>query len=84
MALAVLGSLMAVHIVAMMSPGPNFFIVTQTSVTRSRREGVLTALGITCAAALWSGAAILGISLLFETTAWLYASVKVLGGAYLI
>lgn len=84
MALTILGSILAVHLVAMISPGPNFFVVTQTSVTRSRREGVLSALGVAAAAALWSGAAVLGVSLLFETTAWLYAVVKVLGGAYLI
>lgn len=82
--LTVLLSVMAVHTVAMVSPGPNFLVVTQTAISHSRREGVLTALGVSCAALLWSSAALLGISLLFETTVWLYQVLKVLGGAYLI
>ena len=82
--LTVLLSVMAVHVVAMVSPGPNFLVVTQTAIGHSRREGVLTALGVACAAFLWSSAALLGVSLLFETTAWLYRGMKLLGGAYLI
>lgn len=82
--LMVLLSVMAVHVVVMVSPGPNFLVVTQTAISRSRREGVITALGVSCAAFLWSSAALLGVSLLFETTAWLYQGMKLLGGAYLI
>lgn len=80
----VLLSVMAVHMVVLISPGPAFFVVTQTSISRSRREGVLTALGVSCAALLWSSAALLGVSLFLETTAWLYQGMKLLGGAYLI
>ena len=80
----VLLSVMAVHSVVMISPGPTFLVVTQTSISRSRREGVWTALGVACAAFLWSAAALLGVSLFLETTAWLYQGMKLLGGAYLI
>ncbi len=82
--LVVLLSVMAVHVVAMASPGPNFLVVTQTAIGRSRRDGILTALGIACAALIWASAALFGLSLLFETTAWLYFGVKLFGGAYLI
>lgn len=75
---------MAVHVVAMASPGPNFLVVTQTAISRSRRDGVLTALGVACAALIWASAALFGLSLLFETTAWLYFGVKLFGGVYLI
>jgi len=37
----VLGSVFAVHMVAMVSPGPNFLIVTQTAISRTRRSGIL-------------------------------------------
>jgi len=82
--LTVLLSVMAVHMVVLVSPGPAFLIVTQTSIGHSRRQGVLTALGVSCATFLWSSAALLGISLFLETTAWLYQGMKLLGGAYLI
>lgn len=81
---ATLLSILAVHFLAMVSPGPNFLIVTQTAISRSRREGLLTAVGVACAAVFWSGAALLGLQLLFETTTWFYRVVKVLGGAYLV
>ena len=42
-----------VHIVALMSPGPDFFFVSQTAVSRSRKEAMMGVLGITMA--LWSG-----------------------------
>ena len=81
---AVLGGIFAVHVLAIISPGPNVLIVTQTSMSRSRREGVATALGIAVGAALWSGSVALGLSMVFAHFAWLYGGLKLLGGAYLI
>ena len=49
----VLGSVFAVHMVAMVSPGPNFLIVTQTAISRTRRTGIVTALGVATGAAIW-------------------------------
>lgn len=80
----VLLSVLAVHTVAMVSPGPNFLIVTQTAVSRSRREGVFAALGIVAAGVVWPSAALLGVELIFTATPWLYWSIKLFGGAYLI
>ena len=34
-----------VHIVALMSPGPDFFFVSQTAVSRSRKEAMMGVLG---------------------------------------
>jgi hypothetical protein len=41
-----------VHIVALMSPGPDFF-VSQTAVSRSRKEAMMGVLGITCGVMVW-------------------------------
>lgn len=80
----VLASVFVVHVLAMLSPGPNVLVVTQTAASRTRRAGVLVALGIASGAALWSGAALLGLSVLFEQVAWLYGALTVLGGMYLL
>lgn len=82
--LIVLGSITAVYLMAAASPGPNFLIVTRTSAGLSRRAGVLTALGVATTGAIWSGAAVLGLSFVFEQFVWLYGVLKLLGGAYLI
>lgn len=42
-----------VHIVALMSPGPDFFFVSQTAVSRSRKEAMMGVLGITCGVMVW-------------------------------
>lgn len=80
----VLSSIFAVHVLAMISPGPNFLIVTQTAMSRTRRAGILTALGIATGAAVWSSAALLGLSVVFAHVAWLYAGFKLVGGLYLL
>lgn len=44
-----------VHIIALMSPGPDFFFVSQTAISRSRREALMGVLGITCGVMIWAG-----------------------------
>ena len=80
----VLGSIFAVHIAAMISPGPNFLIVTQTAMSRTRRTGTFVALGVAAGAGVWSTVASLGLTVLFTYYAWLYSGLKLLGGIYLI
>lgn len=60
-----------VHIVALMSPGPDFFFVSQTAVSRSRKEAMMGVLGITCGVMVWAGIALLGLHLIIEK--WLAA-----------
>lgn len=55
-----------VHIIALMSPGPDFFFVSQTAVSRSRKEAMMGVLGITCGVMVWAGVALLGLHLIIE------------------
>jgi len=80
----VLASVFAVHVLAMISPGPNVLIVTQSAISQSRKAGIATAIGIAAGAAFWSSAAILGLSVLFARFTWIYRGLEVLGGIYLI
>lgn len=80
----VLGSVFVVHVLAMLSPGPNVLVVTQTAASRTRRAAVLVALGIATGAALWSAAALLGLAVLFAQVAGLYGALTVMGGMYLL
>jgi threonine efflux protein len=80
----VLGSVFAVHVLAMMSPGPNVLVVTQTAASGTRRAGVWAALGIAAGAALMSSAALAGLSVVLTQFAWLHAALRLVGGAYLI
>lgn len=53
-----------VHIVALMSPGPDFFFVSQTAVSRSRKEAMMGVLGITMGVMVWAAVALLGLNLI--------------------
>lgn len=72
-----------VHIVALVSPGPDFFFVSQTAVSRSRKEAMMGVLGITCGVTVWAGVALLGLHLIIEKMAWLHTIIMVGGGLYL-
>jgi threonine efflux protein len=80
----VLAGVFAVHVLAILSPGPNVLVVTQTAASRSRRAGVAVALGIAVGAALWSSAVLAGLALVFAQVAWLYRGLAIAGGAYLV
>jgi len=80
----VLGSVFVLHVVAMVSPGPNFLIVTHTAIRGTRRAGVSVALGVAAGAAIWSSVAVVGLNIVFVHHAWLYRGIKLLGGLYLI
>lgn len=77
-------SLFAVDLLAAISPGPNFVVVTQAAVSRTRRYAAAVVSGIVTANLMWCFAVVLGVSALFDLAPWLYGTIKLLGGAYLI
>lgn len=73
----------AVHLVALMSPGPDFFFVSQTAMSRSRKEAMMGAFGITLGVLVWAAVALMGLHLLLQKMAWLQQIITVGGGLYL-
>lgn len=73
-----------VHLIALMSPGPDFFFVSQTAVSRSRKEAMLGVLGITLGIVVWAGVALMGLHLILQKMAWLHEIIMVGGGLYLL
>ncbi|WP_447884177.1 threonine export protein RhtC [Serratia fonticola] len=72
-----------VHLIALMSPGPDFFFVSQTAASRSRREAMMGVVGITLGVMVWAGVALLGLNLILQKMAWLHQIIMVGGGLYL-
>ncbi|PWC16517.1 threonine export protein RhtC [Brenneria roseae subsp. roseae] len=72
-----------VHFIALMSPGPDFFFVSQTAASRSRREAMMGVLGISLGVVIWAAIALLGLHLLLQQMAWLHRAITIGGGAYL-
>jgi threonine efflux protein len=73
-----------VHLVALLSPGPDFFFVSQTAVSRSRRQALHGVAGITLGIMVWSALALLGLQLVLHRLAWLQRVIEVAGGLYLL
>uniref|UniRef100_UPI0035C67051 threonine export protein RhtC n=1 Tax=Serratia quinivorans TaxID=137545 RepID=UPI0035C67051 len=72
-----------VHLIALMSPGPDFFFVSQTAASRSRREAMMGVLGISLGIVVWAGVALMGLHLILQKMAWLHQIIMVGGGIYL-
>lgn len=64
-------------------PRSRFLFVSQTAVSRSRKEAMMGVLGITCGVMVWAGIALLGLHLIIEKMARLHTLIMVGGGLYL-
>ncbi len=79
-----LALLAAVHVVAVVSPGPTLVLVAQTAAGQSRASATACAGGIAFGTFIWSTSALFGLDLLFEVAPWLYLSIKIAGGVFLL
>lgn len=74
----------AVQLMAAMSPGPAFLIVTRISVAQPRRVALCAAAGVVAGTLFWAVAATLGLHLVLERATWLYGLLKFCGGCFLL
>ncbi len=77
-------SVLSIWSIAVITPGPNFFITAQTTVRYSRIAGIFVVLGTCTGTIIWSIAGYFGISYLFASAPWIYITLKVAGGSYII
>ncbi len=82
--LSVLLTLGAVQLAAVASPGPNFFLVSQSAARRGRRQGLSAAAGVCTGAVLWCAAALAGLEIILRQAPWIINALQVLGGCFLI
>lgn len=80
----ILLSVAGIWALAVVTPGPNFFLTARMAVGRSRRTAFWNVLGIACGTLLWGLSGFFGIAVLFRAAPWLYGTLKLLGGGYLV
>jgi RhtB (resistance to homoserine/threonine) family protein len=79
-----LAALAGIWFVAVTIPGPNFIVVSQCSLSDSRKSGLCIALGVSTAACIWASSSLLGLKAVFEHANWLYDTIRIIGGIYLV
>jgi threonine/homoserine/homoserine lactone efflux protein len=79
-----IGTILGALMVGVVSPGPSFVFVAQTSVADSRRNGVAAALGMGAGAALFAALVLFGLHAVLASSPWLYFVLKLAGGLYLL
>ena len=74
----------SVHLLAAASPGPDFVLVSQQTLAKGRRTGLICSLGITLGLAVHIIYSVLGLATLIAQSQPLLTAIKWLGGSYLI
>ncbi|NQE51869.1 LysE family transporter [Herbaspirillum rubrisubalbicans] len=77
-------AVITITLLAVVSPGPDFAMVTRNSLMLSRRAGVLTALGIGLGVLVHVTYTLVGLGLLIQRSIWLFNAIKLVGAVYLI
>ena len=73
-----------IHLLAVMSPGPDFAMVLRNSLVYSRRVGIFAAVGLGLGILLHVAYSLLGIGLIISQSILLFNIIKFLGAGYLI
>ena len=73
-----------VHLLAVISPGPDFAMVTRNSLIYSRKSGVYTSAGLALGIMVHVTYCLLGIGILISQSILLFNIIKFIGAAYLI
>ncbi len=73
-----------VHLLAVMSPGPDFAVVTRNSLIYSRRIAIYTSLGIALGISVHVAYSLLGIGFIISKSIILFNTIKYIGAAYLL
>lgn len=73
-----------IGILAAISPGPDFVIVTQNSLQQGKRAGLFTALGVALGCLVHVTYCVIGIGMIVAESVTLFTLLKYLGAGYLI
>jgi threonine/homoserine/homoserine lactone efflux protein len=76
--------LWAVHLMAVMSPGQSFLVVSRAALSSGRPAALAATLACGVGVLPWAIGAMAGLALLFQQWPWLYAGLKAAGGIYLL
>ena len=74
---------LSIHAVALISPGPDFAVVTRISIVDGRRAGVWVAAGVATAIGAYVLLCLFGLTLVLNALPWLSLMLSIVGVLYL-
>ncbi|MEM5477205.1 LysE family transporter [Pacificibacter sp. AS14] len=83
MSLTIFLSILALHLVAAISPGPSFVVSVRTAASEGFRPAAGLAAAFGLGAIIWALAALFGLALIFELLPTAYLGFKIAGGLFL-
>lgn len=78
-----IGTVLTVFTLAIVSPGPNFLLVLNRTLSESRQTGMFTALGVATGSALFALAGMFGLLLMISSLPHFSIISRFIGGSYL-
>ncbi len=82
--LSIILTVALVHFLAVVSPGPDFMMITRNSLIYSRKTGIYSALGLGLGILVHVTYSLIGIGYIISKSILLFNFIKYLGAAYLI
>jgi RhtB (resistance to homoserine/threonine) family protein len=82
--LSVVLTVLALYTAIVVSPGPNFALVTRLALRRENQAAWGATIGLGIAATFYAGLAMVGLSALLQQVGWLTRIVQIGGGLYLV
>jgi RhtB (resistance to homoserine/threonine) family protein len=73
-----------IHLLAVISPGPDFILVSRNSLIYSRKTAIYTAVGLSLGILVHVAYSLVGIALIISKSILIFSIIKYLGAAYLI
>jgi threonine/homoserine/homoserine lactone efflux protein len=82
--LITIATALGLYAAVVVSPGPNFALVSRLAVSGARPAAAGAILGLAFAAALYAILTMTGLGLLLTRVGWLASAIQIAGGCYLV
>lgn len=73
----------SIWMVAVITPGPNFFITARTAMAGGRQSAFFVVIGICTGTLIWGTAGFSGLSFLYSISPAVYKILRIAGGLYI-
>lgn len=82
--LTIVATALALYAAGVVSPGPNFALVSRLALCRAKKTAVGATVGLALGSTFYAVLTMAGLALVLTRVGWLSASIQIAGGCYLI